>query len=66
MAGNIERFANTHTELALERPHGREADRHQSGLRVSGEHQLVGWAFEDQARELFAERFIDLLEDLAR
>lgn len=52
-------------ELALERAHGGEAHRHQRGLSIRGQREFVGRAFEDQPRELFAERFVDLLKHLA-
>jgi hypothetical protein len=66
MAGDERRFASAHAKLALQRTHRRQAHRHQRRLRVGGQRQFIGRAFEDQLRELLAQRLVDLLKHLAR
>ncbi len=52
--------------FALERAHRGEADGHQRRLCVGGELQRLFRAFEDDLRQLFAERGVDFGEDGAR
>ena len=52
--------------LTLQHPHHRHGDGHQRRLGIGGEGQLIGWAFEDQAREFLLQRVIHLLKGFPR
>ena len=51
--------------LSFQHPHDRKRHRHQRRLRVLGQGQIRIGPLEHQAREVLAERLVDLLEDLA-
>ncbi len=66
VAGDEGRAGDLDAELALQRPHDRQTDRHQSRLGVLGEGEVLDRAVEHQLRELLGERLVHLLEHLAR
>jgi hypothetical protein len=59
VAGQIE------AALGLQHPQHRDAGGHQGRLGVRREGQLLGRALEHQAREVLAQRLVDLGEDRA-
>ena len=65
-ATNFASRARSTPGFRLQHAHRRERHRHQRGLRVLGQRQLVGRAFPHRRRELLAERRVDLVEHRAR
>src|SRR6516162_6684649 len=57
--------ANIQAGLSLQHAHDRERYRHQGGLRILGQGELLGRAFPDDLTELFAKSRVDLCKHLA-
>ena len=66
MTGDERRAAYAHAEFHFENAHHRQAHRHQRGLGVLRQRELVFGAFAHQLEQLLSQGVIDLLEDFPR
>ena len=66
MAGHECRIAREIEAFGLQHAERRDADGHQRGLSIGGEHEGFVRSLEHDLRKLFAERIVDFREDFSR